>query len=528
MSESTSTAVVCGSGTLIGRALASRLTDGGWLVVAVDAPGAIPHSAAALALQGEIWLERFWEELRVTLANRGMAPQVFIHAMSGFRSISRRPDPPGDDAFDLTVRSADLGCRSLMSSMPRDIGAIVFLASVLASWDTRADAGLFGAAQAGLLALVRSQALRGGPAGVRVNAVCMGLVANASESGVDEGILGRIPLGRPASPDDIADAVMFLLSQDARHITGSSLVVDGGQSLQSWSNAPRNGVYPEPPSHHGHLPAARRRFLNKTVVITGAAGGLGSAAARRFAAEGAKLALLDRDQSAVNHLARELGHDALGLVVDVVAEDEVATALARAEERFGRIDVVFNNAGIGGLDLAVAETPAERWDEMIAVNLRGVFLGCKHAVPALRRAGGGAIINMGSSTGRHDTITGGAAYMASKAAVEAMTKSLALQTARFGIRANTICPGIIETSLSFRQQERGDRDSFFAEFARRIPLGRVGQPEDVAAAVAFLASDQARHITGASLLIDGGQTLRRWVSAPDLSADSAWTEGPTP
>jgi NAD(P)-dependent dehydrogenase (short-subunit alcohol dehydrogenase family) len=160
--------------------------------------------------------------------------------------------------------------------------------------------------------------------------------------------------------------------------------------------------------------------------------------------------------------------------------------------------------------------PAVEWDEVIAINLRGVFLGCRSGVPALIRAGGGAIVNMGSSTARHDTITGGAAYMASKAGVEALTRSLALQVAPFGIRANTIAPGIIETPLSFRQQERGDAASFFAEFAARIPLGRVGQPEDVAAAVAFLASGEARHVTGATLLIDGGQTLPRWISAPDL------------
>jgi NAD(P)-dependent dehydrogenase (short-subunit alcohol dehydrogenase family) len=255
------------------------------------------------------------------------------------------------------------------------------------------------------------------------------------------------------------------------------------------------------------------------VLVTGAAGGLGSAIARRFAAEGASLALLDRDAPAVRRLADEIGKqgaDALALEADVADEDALAVAFADAEAHFGHLDVIVNNAGIGGIDLAVADIPAERWDEMIAVNLRGVFLGCKYGVPALRRAGGGAIVNMGSSTGRHDTITGGAAYMASKAAVEAMTKSLALQAARDGIRANTICPGIVETALSFRQQAHGDRERFFARFAERIPLGRVGQPEDIAAAIAFLASDQARHVTGAALLIDGGQTLRRWVSAPDI------------
>ncbi len=179
--------------------------------------------------------------------------------------------------------------------------------------------------------------------------------------------------------------------------------------------------------------------------------------------------------------------------------------------------MVFNNAGIGGQDLPIAELPAAQWDEIIAVNLRGVFLGCKYSVPALKRAGGGAIVNMGSSTGRHDTLPGSAAYMASKAAVEALTKSLALQVARDRIRVNAICPGIIQTQLSLHQKSDAEAERFFARFAERIPLGRVGQPEDVAAAVAFLASDQARQITGTALLIDGGQTMRRWISTPDLA-----------
>jgi NAD(P)-dependent dehydrogenase (short-subunit alcohol dehydrogenase family) len=449
--------------------------------------------------------------------------------------------------------------------------AIVFLASVLAGWDTRAVAGRYSASQAGLLALTRSLALSGAPDAIRVNAVGMGLVADDQDGqpALPPEILGRIPLGRAASPDDIVDAILFLLSADAGHVTGSTLVVDGGQSLQSWSNAPRVGQYPqrldpnaphpEPflrTDPHPPTPLSRRsqerglfaelsvlpsprsegrrvgdeglsvgdegpqRFQVRTVLITGAAGGLGSAAARRFAVEGAKLALLDRDGPAVAQLAEHLvaeGRVALALEVDVADEQSVAAAIAAAEAHFGQIDVLFNNAGVGSRDLSLVETPADHWEEVLAVNLRGVFFGCKYGVPALMRAGGGAIVNMGSSTGRHDTITGGAAYMASKAAVEALTKSLALQVAPYGIRANTICPGIIQTGLSFRQQERGDAATFFAEFADRIPLGRVGQPEDVAAAVAFLASDQARHITGASLLIDGGQTLRRWISAPARS-----------
>jgi NAD(P)-dependent dehydrogenase (short-subunit alcohol dehydrogenase family) len=510
-----SVVVVCGSDSLAGAALVARFHDAGWRTVAIDRPGAAPARAADLALEGAIWDERFWEATRERLAASGVEPDVFVHAQSGFDTIAGRTSLLADEALDLTLRSAECGCRHLMPLMPAG-GAVVLLASVLAGWDTRAEIGIFGATQAALLALARSRALLAAPVGVRVNAVAMGLVTTESDAAaLPRSMRERIPLGQPARPDDIADAVIFLLSPDARHITGTTLVVDGGQSLQSWSNAPRAGGFPSP-MPRGDTPSAPERFRGRTALITGAAGGLGSAAARRFAAEGARLALLDRDALAVRLLADELaahGTEALPLTTDVVDEDALAAAFNRAEAYFGRLDVIFNNAGVGGLDLAIADTPAERWDEVLTVNLRGVFLGCKYGVPALQRAGGGAIVNMGSSTGRHDTITGGATYMASKAAVEAMTKSLALQVARDGIRANTICPGIIETSLSFRQQERGDRESFFAEFAARIPLGRVGQPEDVAAAVAFLASDQARHVTGASLLVDGGQTLRRWISA---------------
>jgi NAD(P)-dependent dehydrogenase (short-subunit alcohol dehydrogenase family) len=263
-----------------------------------------------------------------------------------------------------------------------------------------------------------------------------------------------------------------------------------------------------------------QRFIDRTVLITGAGGAIGRATAERFAAEGARLALIDRDAGAVGQLAQRVGaqgHAALALTADVADEQALAQAIEQAEAHFGRLHVVFNNAGIGGQDLPVADMSAAQWDEIIAVNLRGVFLGCKYAVPALARAGGGAIVNMGSSTGRHDTLPGSAPYMASKAAVEALTRSLALQVARDHIRVNAICPGIIETPLSLHQKSDAEAERFFARFAERIPLGRVGQPEDVAAAVAFLASDQARQITGTALLIDGGQTMRRWISTPDLA-----------
>jgi NAD(P)-dependent dehydrogenase (short-subunit alcohol dehydrogenase family) len=511
-------AVVCGSDTAIGAALVTRLRDEGWHVVTVDPAGTQPHPAASDRVQGEIDQDRVWTELAARLNQHDTTPRVFVHALSDFAGPGA---PIAESELTGIVHSAELGCDNLLPLMTDGQGAVVLVASVLAGWDTRAGTDAYSASQAGLLALARTAALRGGPNGTRVNAVCVGLVADtaAGAGAVPQEVRERIPLGRAARPDDIVDAIQFLLAPEARHISGSTLVVDGGQSLQSWSNAPRGGRYQAPAPHVPRQAGSSARFEGRVVLITGAGGGLGSAAARRFAAEGAALALLDRDEGALDQLAAELsadGRSAIALAADVTDEAAMASAFARAEQHFGHLDVLFNNAGIGGHDSSVVNMPPAAWDEMIAVNLRGIFLGCKYGVPALARAGGGAIVNMGSSTGRHDTITGGAAYMASKAAVEALTKSLALQVAPLGIRANTVCPGIIQTQLSFRQQERGDEARFFDEFAARIPLGRVGQPEDVAAAVAFLASDRAKHITGAALLIDGGQTLRCWIIAPDL------------
>jgi NAD(P)-dependent dehydrogenase (short-subunit alcohol dehydrogenase family) len=491
-------------------------------VATVDPPAHARQSRAEINVEGEIWEDAPWRALQEQIRASGQAPRAFVHAVSEFSGapILDGPGAERGQIFARIVRSAEIGAAHLMPLMTGGDGAIVLLASTLAGWDARPDRGAFSASQAGLLALARSLAVAGGPAGIRANAVGLGLVAEPARAGaIPEELRGRIPLGAPATPDDIVDSVGFLLSADARHISGSDLVVDGGQSLQSWSNAPRSTHYPVTSRSPRSEPPPGERLRGKIALITGAAGGLGSAIARRFAAEGAQLALFDRDAAAVTRLAEELGgsdRDAIALAVDVADEEAMERAIARAEEAFGRLDILVNNAGVGGDDTAVADMASARWDEIIAINLRGVFLGCKYGVPALIRAGGGAIVNMGSSTGRHDTITGSAAYMASKAAVDALTRSLALQVAPHGIRANTLCPGIIETALSFRQQERGEAGRFFAEFADRIPLGRVGQPEDVAAAAAFLASDQARHITGASLLIDGGQTLRRWISAPDL------------
>ncbi len=260
-----------------------------------------------------------------------------------------------------------------------------------------------------------------------------------------------------------------------------------------------------------------KRFAGKVALITGGGGALGRASALRFAEEGARVVIADVDLERAETVADEIDSAAIAFRADVTQAADCEAMVAAAQNAFGRLDVLFANAGVGGESAEFIELPMAEWDRVMDVNLRGMALTCKAAAPALIDAGGGSIVLMGSSTGGWDTIIGSSPYMTSKEAAKALARNLALELARFRIRVNAVCPGIIETPLSFRQAA-GDPAAwqrFFARFAERIPLRRVGQPADVAATVAFLASDDARHITGASLLIDGGQTLQSWSNAPD-------------
>ena len=264
------------------------------------------------------------------------------------------------------------------------------------------------------------------------------------------------------------------------------------------------------------------RFDGKVALITGGGGALGRASALRFVEEGARVVIADIDLERARAVAAEIGADASAVQADVTNPDDCAAMVEAAHARFGKLHVVFANAGVGGEKIEFIDMPMDEWDRVFAINLRGMVLTCKAAAPALIDAGGGSIVLMGSSTGGWDTILGAGPYMTSKEAVNALARNLALELARHRIRVNALCPGIIQTELSFRQatDDPAAWEQFFARFAQRIPLRRVGQPEDVAAAVAFLASDDARHITGASLLIDGGQTLQSWSNAPDTAYPS--------
>jgi len=263
------------------------------------------------------------------------------------------------------------------------------------------------------------------------------------------------------------------------------------------------------------------RFQGKVALVTGAGAGIGRATALRFAEEGADVVLIDIHEANAQEVAltiHQMDRQALPIVADVGRKHDSQRMVEQLWQRFGRLDVVFANAGIINVN-TVREMPVEEWDEVIRVNLRGIFLTCKFAIPALVQSGGGAIVNMSSSMAGWDTLETGAAYMASKEGVTGLTKSLALQLGGYGIRVNAVCPGVIKTHLGETPAtSAAAHEARYERFAQRIPLRQVGLPEDVAHAVAFLASDEARHITGSMLLIDGGQTLQSWSNAPDTQA----------
>jgi len=249
------------------------------------------------------------------------------------------------------------------------------------------------------------------------------------------------------------------------------------------------------------------RLEGKVALISGGARGMGAAEARLFAREGASVVigdLLEEEGRRVEAQIGEAGGHALFLRLDVTSESGWISAVAAAVSRFGRLDVLVNNAGVGGDGGIVEETTVESWDRIMDINAKGVFLGTKAAIPEMRRAGGGSIINISSIYGLVGS-GGSSAYHASKGAVRLLTKATAVQYAGEGIRANSVHPGIIDTPMtaaSLADPERNRR------WLSGTPLGRRGVPDDVAYGVLFLASDEASFMTGSELVIDGGWTAQ--------------------
>ncbi len=247
------------------------------------------------------------------------------------------------------------------------------------------------------------------------------------------------------------------------------------------------------------------RLDNKVAFISGGARGMGEVMARLFSSEGASVVIgdvLEAEGKQVEASINETGGQCLFVRLDVTDEAQWQHAVADTVARFGKLDILINNAGIYRTN-QIEDTSAEEWDQVLAINGKGVFLGTKVAIPEMRKAGGGSIINLSSVAGLVGSADSGA-YNASKGAVRLLTKSTAIQYAKEGIRANSIHPGTIETPMTADLLSGDGRE----DRMNRTPLGRLGRSEDIAYGALYLASDEASFVTGSELVIDGGRTAQ--------------------
>ncbi|MCQ4080857.1 SDR family oxidoreductase [Streptomyces sp. RB6PN25] len=251
------------------------------------------------------------------------------------------------------------------------------------------------------------------------------------------------------------------------------------------------------------------RLGGKTAVVTGGASGIGRAVVEAFVREGARVAVVDRAAEAAGQCAGQLrvsGGEAFAVAGDVGSQDTWQEVSGRVMERWGRLDVLVNNAGYG-IRATVTDTSWEDWQAIVSTNVSSVFLGCRTAIPLMRKAGAGSVVNMASVAGQIG-MAERAAYCATKAAVVGLSKAMAVDHASEGIRVNCVAPGTTDTPYFAKiSRHLPDEQAYRADLAARQPLGRLGRPEEIAAAVVFLASDESSFATGSVLTVDGGMSV---------------------
>ncbi|WP_192384462.1 SDR family oxidoreductase [Mesorhizobium silamurunense] len=504
--------IITGAAGGIGRALVDILAGDGDTVVAVDLPGSgvvdlarglgYPHLGLEcdvskeediLALYGRV--EAQFAEIGVLINNAAVGPTMAATVDTGVDAFRR--------GLAVNLIGPFVMAREAARRMRRG-GAIVNVAS-MAGMVGNPKRNAYAASKAGLISLTRSLACEWASCGIRVTAVAPGyvrtpMVAELERAGkVDlAAVRRRVPMGRLARSDEIARAVRFLASTQARYITGSVLAVDGG-----WMsfNQPGDAHPPVDGTPRAELSRPDERTDARIVLVTGGANGIGAAIVRRFAASGDTVVIADRDGAAAAELAGLLGGKTPAKSVDVAVESEVVALFEELRGRFGRIDVLVNGASVAETLLSGIEQAPEQIEHVLEVNLTGAFTCAREALKAM--GPGGVILNLGSINNylpfapRH-------AYGASKAGMDILTRCMAAELGPVGIRTATVAPGYIRTPALAQLAKAGRIDS--TAIGRRIPTGTTGRPEDVADAAFFLASSDASYINGSILYVDGGWT----------------------
>ncbi|MCB1426375.1 MAG: SDR family oxidoreductase, partial [Notoacmeibacter sp.] len=428
---------------------------------------------------------------------------------------TRKPIPPADfarqdEAFWQRLLSVNLvgPYRCTVAAAPHlaeSGGAIVNTAS-LAGVLGNPGRNAYAASKAALISMTKSLACEWAARKVRVTAIAPGYIRTPMVAALErEGkanlslVRQRIPIGRLGRSDEIASVAGFLASDAARYVTGSVVVADGGWMSFNQPGTAHPAVDGTPADE---LARPEPGDAPRVIVVTGAANGIGRAIAERFAANGDHVALIDRDGEALGKAIEALGDGHLAIEADIGSEQSVADAFAQIAARFGHVDVMINNAGIADLFKPAMDQDSSDLGRVLDVNLAGAFM-CAKAALALMQGRAGMILNMGSINSflpfapRH-------AYGASKAAIDILTRCFAAELGQKGIRSATLAPGYIRTPGVAALEQSGKIDG--AAIRKRIPLGDMGRPEDIAEAALFLASPAASYINGGILYVDGGWT----------------------
>jgi NAD(P)-dependent dehydrogenase (short-subunit alcohol dehydrogenase family) len=245
-----------------------------------------------------------------------------------------------------------------------------------------------------------------------------------------------------------------------------------------------------------------QELKGKVAVVTGAAGGMGAAVASALSKLGATVVLNDLTVESLQELTNSLSTPTLTIGADVTRKSDVASLVATVEERFGQIDILVNNAGVLR-PTKIVEIDEDEWDFVVGVNLKGTFLCSQAVIPGMRNRGWGRIVNLSSTAGKNVSTIGGAHYTAAKAGVLGLTRHIASEVAHDGITVNAVCPGLIDTDMTRRTITTAETEAYAASF----PIPRLGRPDEVAELIAFLATDRAAYITGASMDINGGDLM---------------------